>query len=218
MNEENLPFEKKLYKVVAYNLKLARDIAGLTRIEAQNSIWQYSNDKMFANRVSEMESGNKKIELKTIFKACETYGCSADFILGFSDEFERDNLAAKHAGMVFQSIRGSVLEATEQICINISKSITQLPKFEGEMLKTSAKQFIDILEQHSHDLASKGKYLDLLQAANELKKNVVQFEIFMAKQQRQLELSMMNLLENEDDEISNRKLTRYIEMKKPEKA
>lgn len=218
MIEESLPIEKKIYKVVAYNLKLAREISGLTLRQAQTAIWGYRNEAMFANRVSEMESGNKKIELKTLFKACETYGCSADFIMGFSDEFERDNLAAKQAGMVFQSIRGSVLEATEQICMNVTHSITRLPKFQGEMLKTSARQLVDIFERHSHDLAFKGQYPDLVEAAHELKKNVVMFEMYMAKQQRQLELSMMSLLENEDDAMSSRKLTQHIEMKKPEKV
>ncbi len=223
MNEENLSFEKKkfeekLYKAVAYNLRLAREISGFTPREAQSAIWNYKNEAMFANRVSEMESGNKKIELTTVLKACETYGCSADFIFGFSDEFERDNLAAKQASMVFRSIRESVLETTEQICMNVSNSITRLPKFEGEMLKTSAKQLIDVFERHAHDLASKAEYLDLLQAAHELKAKVIMFEVFMAKQQRQLELSMMSLLENEDDETSSHKLTQHIEIKKPKKV
>ena len=39
-----------------------------------------------------------------------------------------------------------------------------------------------------------------------------------SKQQRQLELSMMSLLENEDDETSSRKLTQHIEIKKPKKV
>ena len=44
------------------------------------------------------------------------------------------------------------------------------------------------------------------------------FELYVAKQQRQLELSMMSLLENEDDETSSRKLTQHIEIKKPKKV
>lgn len=220
MNEEHLPcdkkvLEEKLYKAVAYNLRLAREISGFTPRQAQSAIWNYKDEAMFANRVSEMESGNKKIDLKTFFKACETYNCSADFLLGFSDEFERDNLAAKNAGMVFKSIQGTVLEATEQLCINVSKSITHFPPFQGEMLKTSAKQLIDIFERYSHELASKKEYLDLLQAAYELKTNIAMFEIFFAKQQRQFELSMMSLLEEGDDEEASVKLTKPIEVKKP---
>ena len=223
MTEENLPserkiFEGKLYKAVAYNLRIAREISGLTAKEAQNLIWNYRDGTISANRISEMESGNKKIDLQYFFKACEIYNCSADFLLGFSDEFERDNLAAKHVGVVFQSMRSSVLEATEQLCMNVNNSITRLPKFEGEMLKTSARQLIDIVELHSQDWASKKQYSDLLQAVNELKKNVVMFELFFAKQQRQFELYMMDLLENGEDTTSNRKLTQYIEMKKPEKV
>ncbi len=84
--------------------------------------------------------------------------------------------------------------------------------------KAERKKKIKTFKNERKEKKKKFKEELKYQQANELKKNVVQFEIFMAKQQRQLELSMMNLLENEDDEISNRKLTRYIEMKKPEKV
>ncbi len=218
MSEENIAFDRRLYKVVAYNAKLAREIAGINRKDAMQLIWAYRNDKMFPNRVSELESGDKKIELKTVFKLCEAYGCSADFILGFSDEFERNNLAAKYSGMVFQSVRSSVLEATEQLCMNVSQSIKHLPPFQGELLKNSAKQLTEVIKKHSHDLAFKAQYADVLEAAKELEKNVAMFEMFFAKQMRQMELSMMNLLENNGDEMSSLKLTQNIEFKRSEKV
>lgn len=220
MSEENIAFDRRLYKVIGHNAKLAREIAGLNRKEAMQLIWAYRNDKMFANRVSELECGEKKIELKTVFKMCEVYGCSADFILGFSDEFERNNLAAKYSGMVFQSIRGSVLEATEQLCMNVSKSINHLPPFQGELLKNSSKQLTEVIKKHSHDLVFKAEYADVLEAAKELEKNVAMFEMFFAKQMRQMELSMMSLLESENDgdEMSSLKLTHNIEFRKPEKV
>lgn len=217
MTEESVKFDRKLYKAIGYNAKLAREIAGLDRKEAMRLIWAYRNDKMFANRVSELESGDKKIELKTVVKLCEVYGCSADFILGFSDEFERNNLAAKYSGMVFQSIRGSVLEATEQLCMNVSKSINHLPPFQGELLKNSSKQLSEVIKKHSHDLAFRGEYPDILDAARDLEQKVAMFEMFFAKQMRQMELSMMNLLDQgtEADEMSSMKLTHDINFKKP---
>ncbi len=219
MTDENESFDKRLFKVVGYNCKIAREIRGFTRREAQQAIWQYQNPDMFPNRISELESGDKKIDLKTIFKAAEAYGCSVDFLLGFSDEYERNNLAAKHAGMVFQSVRSSVLEATEQICQNVSKSITHLPPFQGELIKSSARQAVDTFKKHSHDLVFKAQYPDLLEAMNELSKNVVMFELFFAKQMRQIELSMMSLLEDDnDDTAANHKLTRQLSMPKSEKV
>ena len=218
MTEENTSFEKRLYKTVAHNCKLAREIANFSRIEAQNAIWQYENDKMFPNRISELESGNKKIELKIIFKMAEVYGCSVDFLLGFSDEFERNNLAAKQAGLVFQSVRSSVLEATEQLCMNVSKSITHLPPFQGELLKTSARNAVDVFSRHAHDLVFKAQYPDVLEAMKELQKNVVMFEKLFARQMRQIELSMMTLLENDEDVTSSMKMTQCVEMRKPEKV
>lgn len=219
MIEENPSFDKRLYKVVGHNCKLAREIRGWNRKEAQQHIWQYKNPEIFPNRISELEVGDKKIDLKTVFKLCESYGCSADFILGFSDEFERNDLAAKHAGMVFQSVRSSVLEATEQICMNVSKSITHLPPFQGEMLKASARQAVNVFKKHSHDLAFKAQYADIMEAMEEVEKNVVMFELFFAKQMRQIELSMMSMLEDErEGVITNHKLTRKPQTKKPEKV
>lgn len=218
MSEENSTFDKRLYRVIAHNCKLAREIAGLSRIEAQNAIWQYKNDKMFPNRISELESGDKKIELKTIYKLCEVYGCSPEFIFGFSDEFELHNMAAKHSGMVLQSVRGAVLEAAEQICMNVSKSITHLPPFQGEMLKSSARKAVDIFDTHSHDLVFKSQYGDVLEVMKDLKKNVAMFEMFFAKQMRQMELSMMSLLQDGDDDEASMKLTKHVELRKPEKV
>lgn len=218
MSEENINFDRRLYKVVAHNAKLAREISGLTRKEVMKAVWGYRNEDMFANRVSELESGDKKIELKTLFKLCEIYGCSADFLLGFSEEFERNNLAAQHSGMVFQSIRSSVLEATEQICLNVSKSIAHLPPFQGELLKNSSKQLTELIEKHSHDLAFKGQYSDVVDAAKELKKNVVMFEMFFAKQMRHMELAMMSLLESDGDEMASMRMTQQLEFRKPEKV
>ena len=219
MTDENESFDKRLAKVVGYNCKIAREIRGWTRKEAQQAIWQYQNPDMFPNRISELENGDKKIDLKTIFKLCEAYGCSSDFIFGFSDEYERNNLAAKHAGMVFQSVRSSVLEATEQICQNVSKSIMHLPPFQSELIKSSARQAVDTFKKHSHDLVFKAQYPDLLEAMNELSKNVVMFELFFAKQMRQIELSMMSLLEDDnDDTAANHKLTRQLSMPKSEKV
>lgn len=216
MSEANSAFDKRLYKVIAHNCKLAREIAGLTRIEAQNAIWEYKNDKMFPNRISELESGDKKIELKTIYKLCEVYACSPEFIFGFSDEFELNNLAAKQSGAVFQSVRSAVLEATEQLCSNVSKAITHLPPFQGEMLKSSARKAVDAFEAHSHDLAFKAQYGDVLEVMKDLKKNVAMFEMYFAKQMRQVELSMWNLLE--DDTESSMKLTKHFDVRKPEKV
>lgn len=218
MTEENTSFEKRLYKVIAHNCRLAREIAGLTRIEAQNAIWQYRNDKMHPNRISELESGDKKIELKTIYRLCQVYGCSPEFIFGLSDEFEVNNLAAKYSGAVFQSVRSSVLEATEQICMNVSKAIHHLPPFQGEVLKTSARNAVDVFMAHSHDMVFKAKYPDVLEAMQTLEKNVVMFERYFARQMRQIEMSMMSLLDNDEDDTASHKMTKHIELIKPEKV
>lgn len=222
MTEENTntSYDKRLYKVIAHNCKLAREIAGLTRIQAQNAIWAYKNENMHPNRISELESGDKKIELKTIYKLCQVYGCSPEFIFGLSDEFEINNLAAKHAGAVFQSVRAAVLESTEQICMNMSKAITHLPPFQGEVLKASARNAVDVFKAHSHDLAFKAQYSDCLEAMQLLEKNVVMFERYFARQMRQLEMSMMSMLDHDQDDTASMKMTKYLEIdsKKPAKV
>lgn len=203
-------FDRKLYACIGKNLRIAREIAGLTRTEAMNQIWSYKNKEMSPNRISEMESGDKKIELRTVYKACVVYGCSPEFIFGFSDEFELHNIEAKMAGLAFRSVRESVLEATNAICDGMAKSLRHLPPYQGELLRNSGQKCIDLALKYAHDMVFRAQYGDLLEALHDLQDKVQGFDRYFSRQMRQIELSMESLLDNDEDERSTRKLTNHV--------
>lgn len=186
-------YEKQVRSVVGHNAKLAREIAGMTCKEAQIAIWGYKNEAMFANRISELESGRMKIELKIVHKLCQVYGCSADFILGFSDEFEREDFITKRTGLVFQSVQSAVLENSLMVCEQMSRALSSLPPMQGELLKGAARAVVDNVNVLRHDLVFRGKYPQLLDLTDALSNRIVQFETNFARQMRRIELSYMTL-------------------------
>lgn len=199
-------FDRKLYQVIGHNLHLAREMAGMTRMEAMNQIWSYKNKTMSPNRISEMESGLKKIELRTVYKACVVYGCSPEFIFGFSDDFELHNLEAKMAGLVFRSVRESVLEATNAICDGMAKSLRHLPPYQGQLLRDSAQKCIDL----SHSLPAHSKYTDFMDSLTDLQNKVYGFDRYFARQMRYIELVTESLLDNDEDDRSMRRLAQHV--------
>jgi transcriptional regulator with XRE-family HTH domain len=188
-------YEKQIRSVVGHNAKIAREIAGLTCKEAQKLIWGYKNEDMFANRISELESGRMKIELKIVHKLCEVYGCSADFIFGFSEEFEREDLVTKRTGLVFQSVQSAVLENTRVVCEQMSRALNNLPPMQGELLKGAARAVVDNVNDLRHDLAFRGQYPQLIDLTDEMSRRIVQFDTMLAKQMRYIEMSYMTMLE-----------------------
>ncbi|MCO8088204.1 helix-turn-helix domain-containing protein [Acinetobacter indicus] len=203
--DQKEPFfdEKRLNQVVGENCRRAREIAGLTRKEAQNRIFRYKNEDMSANRISEIETGGRKVDLKLLYRIATEYGCSVDYLLGLSNEFER-NLAASYTGMVFNSIRGTALEMTERICMQMSEAIRCLPQFQGELLRCSSKNVVDIVDRLSHDLAFRGNYPELMDAVLDLRSKVQGFDQYFAKQMRIIELNMLEQLHHRDDEMASR--------------
>jgi len=188
-------YEKQVRSVVGHNAKLAREIAGMTCKEAQIAIWGYKNTDMFANRISELESGRMKIELRIVHKLCEVYGCSADFIFGFSDEFEREDLVTKRTGLVFQSVQSVVLENSRMVCEQMSRALNSLPPMQGELLKGAARAVVDNVNVLRHDIAFRGQYATLLDLIDALNNRIVEFDTNLARQMRRVELSYMTMMD-----------------------
>ena len=199
-----------LWEVFGANALKARTIAGFSRQDAFRALYGYKNRNMTANRITEIEKGQKKLDIPMILKICELYGCSMDYLFGLSDEFEK-NLAAGYNGLIFQSIRGSVLEMTDQLCINMSHLMKHLPPFQGEVLRSSATNLLKSIEPLTRDLAFQGTYPDVIETYNECKESVRVFEILIAKQMRIMEQGMIDQIRFRDAEESSVKLTDKIE-------
>ena len=205
--------EKRLYKVVGENSRRAREIAGLTRRDAYTRVWGNDIDEMPPNIISIHEDGNKKIDLATIYRMCIEYGCSADYLLGLSNEFERD-LAASYNGLVFNSVRGSVLEATARICDNLNDLLDRLPPFQGELLRSSAKNVVETMERLQKNDEFSTKYPDLTDAVYDLREKVQMFDLYFAKQMRIMELNMLDQIHHKDDEAASVTMTDYQDLPK----
>lgn len=218
MKKSNAFNEAEFFKVVGSNCRSVREMNGYTRHDVMQKVWAYNNKQQFNNRVSELENGSKKIDVATLYRFCVEMNCSADFILGLSNEVETDNLEAKMSGRLYQSLRSSVLEATDEICQSLSKSIRYLPPYQGELLKTSAQAVINQVERLSHDLAFRGQHADFIDSVMELKNHVIAFDRYTSRQIRQMEMSMMNLIDSEDGKHNGRMLNKSFVDVKSEKV
>jgi len=189
--------EKELFKLVAKKCKFAREVNGTTRKELLTSVWGYENNQKHANRISELESGGKRIELITLYRVCKALGVSSDFLLGLSPDFELDDYEAKTAGRVFQSVRSAVLESTEQICMQMSKAISSLPPIQGDVLRGHARNVVDIVDKYAHDIDWCSKHQDLMDAVIELNSAIMLFDKHFARQMRKIEMETMDLLDED---------------------
>lgn len=187
--------EKELFKIVASKAKWAREVNGMKRNELLTAVWGYRNNQKFANRVSELESGNKRIELITAYRVAKALGVSLDFLTGLSPDFELDSYEAKTAGRVFQSVRSVVLDSTDRICMQMSKAISSLPPIQGETLKSSARDLVDVISKYSHDMVWRSQHADLVEMADELNQKIMLFDKYFARQMRLIEMSAMDILE-----------------------
>lgn len=214
MKKSNAFDEAEFFKVVGANCRAVREMNGYTRNDVMRRVWAYKNNQQFNNRVCELENGTKKIDVATLYRFCIEMNCSADFLLGMSNEVEVDNLEAKMSGRLYQSLRSSVLEATDEICSSLSKSIRHLPPYQGEMLKSSAQSVVNLIEKLNMDLAFRGQYGELIDAVMELKNHCIGFERYTSRQMRQMEMSMLALIDSDDSEASGRKLNKtFVEIK-----
>lgn len=205
--------EKKLWRVIGINARKARDIAGLTQQEAQQQIFNYENKQMHANRISELENGSKKVDVKVLYKMAIVYGCSVDYLMGISAEFERD-YAASHNGIIHQSMRGMMLEIGDRLSSNLSALISYFPPFQGEMLKGQARTMINLVNSKKHDMVFRAAYPDLIHASKELESALVMTEKVIARQMRIIESTMIEQIDAMDQQqIAS--MTSNLEASKP---
>ena len=181
-------------KVIGENCQRARDYAGMSRKTAMQRIFKYKDENQL-NRITELEHGAKSLTVPVLYELCITYGCSADFILGISNEIER-NYAATHNGLIVETLRSTALEMADTISSSMSELLKHMPKFEGELLLTASKNMLSEIDQNAHDLAFRGTYPGLIDASNELRAKIRLFEVVIAKMARAAELNMIQHLEN----------------------
>lgn len=203
MTERNAK-DTDLIRVVGENCRRAREWCAMNRTDAMQKIFNYKDEKA-TNRICEIENGHKPVSVAVLYKMCLTYQCSADFLLGLSNEIE-PNLAASQNGLIVESMRSAGLEMADRISETLMRSMAYLPKFQGELLATSAKHVHQTMSKYSHDLAFVGSYPDLIDASNQMNGHIKNFEIMVAKYLRFIEMNAMQVLD--DYERDNLTVTR----------
>lgn len=198
-NLENFD-ESRLWKVIGANARKARDFAGLTQQEAQALIFNYKNKTMFANRISEIESGNKKIDSKILYKMAIVYQVSTDFFYGLTSDPEL-NIAASHNGLLHASMRGIMLEVGDRLTESLHGIMRYFPPFQGEMLNTNAKHLVEAIRKHKSNLVFKCEYPEILHAAGALAESIRDFETYKARQARLVEMQMCTHLDDVEKQV-----------------
>jgi len=104
------------YAMVAKNIAAARRMTGLDQSEIGQAI--YGRDAK--NRICEYETGSQRPSIETIFKLAKALGCSADYLLGLTNDptpkhLEQSELRAKERIALSAWRRGDFREAIKVI-------------------------------------------------------------------------------------------------------
>lgn len=188
-----IPDDVALIRIVGENARRAREWAGFSRLEVMQKVFNYQDGKS-TNRICEIENGYKAISIGTLHKLCLFYQCSADFLLGFSNEIE-PNLAASHNGLIVESMRAAGLEMADRISLSLTKSLKYLPRLEGLLLANSSKRTYQLISKYLDEPTFIRNYPDIVSAAKEMNENIMQFEITLAKYLRFIEMSAIQAIE-----------------------
>lgn len=131
-----------LRKVMSRRLKKARELNGWSQEQAAAKLG-YTN----STQLSLAEKAERLMPLANIVKAAEVFGVSVDYLLGISDEPERDPRAAERQAAL-RHVSG-LMESTARTIVNavlthqsVAPSVTQTKK-----LTEKAKTAIEAVEQ-----------------------------------------------------------------------
>lgn len=135
--------ENTLKKTIGHNLKLARmQVAKMSMADVMSTIWHVTDSK---NRLSEIETGYRLPSLSILLKLANLYDVSLDFIIGTSNDIERDSNCSK-AGYIVQNLRTTTLNIADRIAQSLVKNTASLPNDEALALIHAVKEFIQAVK------------------------------------------------------------------------
>lgn len=184
----------QIWKLIGINCKAARDVAGLSKDEAVKRIWGTGNYRHNYKFLVDMERGSKNFSLITLIKFATVYECSLDFLVGISDEIDK-NLVSSQNGLIVQSMRSAALELVDRVSEQLTKMLQHLPNCHGEMLNTISKKLVGSVQKVQHNYVFKEKHSAVLEAVIELNEQVRIFETTIARINRYVEINMIQQIE-----------------------
>ena len=100
---------------------------------------------------------------------------------------------------------------------NLNGLLDRLPPFQGELLRSSAKNVVETMERLQKNDEFSTKYPDLTDAVYDLREKVQMFDLYFAKQMRIMELNMLDQIHHKDDEAASVTMTDYQDLPESEK-
>lgn len=116
-----------LNETIRRRLRHAREINGFDQITAAQ-VMQYRN----SSALSKIESGFAKIPKDFILKAAVAYGVSIDYLMGMSDEPERDPETAERMA-ILKSVRETVKVQTDSLVTVLLKNAADMTPMTDHM-------------------------------------------------------------------------------------
>lgn len=184
--------EKKIRLMIAHNLVAARTIAKMRQTDVMQKLYPHSNCKN-TNRISEYESGCREVTASVLIKFCRLYQVSADFILGFSSEFDLQETAiVKSAGYMYQGMfeiaHDSVERMTDYISKMCAKFISKAPTPSALCVIDAAKNTLNAFRKNKLQLDGETK-----EAIIKLANAVRDFECKQAAQTQAFEMAFLSI-------------------------
>lgn len=142
--------EAALRMLIAKRMKEARELNGLTQVEAAKRMG-YQN----STQISLQEKGERMPPLSAVLHAAAVYGVPMDYLLGLMDEPERDpRIAARIASLSATRtiVDSAVMAITDQVSANLaSGGLTQQVVGEAETALRELVDAFDILRRLAGD-------------------------------------------------------------------
>lgn len=190
--------EQKIRMMIAHNLVAARTIAKMRQTDVMQKLYPHSNCKN-TNRISEYESGYREVAASVLIKFCRLYQVSADFILGFSSEFDLQETAiVKSAGYMYQGMfeiaHDSVERMTDYISKMCAKFISKAPTPSALCVIDAAKMTLKAFRDNKLQLDDNTK-----EALSRLANAIRDYDCKQANQMQAFEMGFMSIQDDEGD-------------------
>ncbi|AIY40136.1 hypothetical protein LT85_0978 [Collimonas arenae] len=120
----------------------ARRLNNLEQIAAAKLLG-YQN----SSALSKMESGYSPISRKAIVRAALAYGVSSDYLMGLSDEPERDPKIAEQMAII-RTVRAQILQQSQSLASILLKNASDMTPMEGHLtaLLAQAKRVVEAFD------------------------------------------------------------------------
>lgn len=214
-NEIVLPKFSDLWQTIGKNCRIAREVAGFTRLEVIEKLYGF-NDKKAYNYLADLEVGHRTCTFAYLVRLSLLYKSSLNFLTGLSKNIEINIIDKK--SLVLNTIESSTEQITQKIHEQLSNILKDIPKQRGELLLNISKQAVKIIhKQQQMDLIFSANYPDVIDFTNDLQMKINDFDETIRRYYRYAELNLIQQTDKEIDDQLGQRLTDQKVLEEPQK-